>query len=238
MWLAAVVTLLMEVDSGRVLAANNAGEAESRLVTPGSTVKPFTLLALERQGKLGDNPRVSCLGRLTIGNRRLDCSHPRLAMPVDAQAALAYSCNTWFARMARRLERGAFLALLREYGFLAPGAEIELTALGEAGVNTTPLNLAKAYRRLVRERLYPGLREAVEFGSGQLAAVEGLAVAGKTGTTATASRLSTHGWFAGYAPASKPEVVVVVFVEQGKGGATAAPVAGELLGRWWRGGRR
>lgn len=230
----AAITLLLEVATGRVISADPAAEAETRLVTPGSTVKPFTLLALKEQGKLGDDPRVTCLGRLSMGNRRLDCSHPRLAMPLDAQAALAYSCNTWFAAMARRLERGRFLALLRRYGFWATGAEMQLTALGEAGVMTTPLALGKAYRRLARESPLEGLRNAVEFGSGQLAAVEGLDVAGKTGTTAAANRLSTHAWFVGYAPAQKPEVVVVVFVEQGKGGATAAPIAAELLRKWAR----
>lgn len=228
----AAITLLIDVATGRVISANPALEAETRLVTPGSTVKPFTVLALREQGKLGDDPRVTCLGRLTIANRRLDCSHPRLAMPLDERAALAYSCNTWFATMAKRLERGRFLALLRRYGFWATGAEMQLTALGEAGVSITPLALGKAYRRLARESPMEGLRDAVEFGSGQLAAVEGLEVAGKTGTTAAANRLSTHAWFVGYAPARKPEVVVVVFVEQGKGGATAAPIAAELLKKW------
>jgi cell division protein FtsI/penicillin-binding protein 2 len=46
-------------------------------------------------------------------------------------------------------------------------------------------------------------------------------VAGKTGTC------SGVGWFASYAPADRPEVVVVVFV-QGGNGHVASGVAGRI----------
>ncbi len=107
-------------------------------------------------------------------------------------------------------------------------------AMGEAGVTVTPLGLANAYRRLVSTSLFPGLRGAVEYGTAQLAKVDGLEVAGKTGTTPSPGRMSTHAWFAGYAPAERPKVIVVVFAEEGKGGVTAAPVAGEILRGWSR----
>ncbi len=54
-------------------------------------------------------------------------------------------------------------------------------------------------------------------------------VAGKTGT-AQVTGADGHGWFAGYAPVDKPEVVVVAFVEHGGGGASAAaPMARKFL---------
>ncbi|HEX6970969.1 MAG TPA: penicillin-binding transpeptidase domain-containing protein, partial [Limnochordia bacterium] len=54
-------------------------------------------------------------------------------------------------------------------------------------------------------------------------------VAGKTGT-AEAPSGSSHAWFASYAPADHPEIVVVVFVDHGGSGAgIAAPVAREVL---------
>lgn len=54
-------------------------------------------------------------------------------------------------------------------------------------------------------------------------------VAGKTGT-AQVQGSDAHGWFAGYAPADKPEIVVVAFVENGGGGASAAaPMARRFL---------
>jgi len=50
-------------------------------------------------------------------------------------------------------------------------------------------------------------------------------IAGKTGTAENPSG-SPHAWFAGYAPADDPSLVVVVIVERGGHGATtAAPIA-------------
>ncbi len=38
-----------------------------------------------------------------------------------------------------------------------------------------------------------------------------------------------HGWFTGFAPFNNPEIAVVVFLEQGNGAITAAPVGGQDL---------
>ena len=54
-------------------------------------------------------------------------------------------------------------------------------------------------------------------------------VAGKTGTAQT-SQGPSHGWFAGFAPANDPQIVVIVLVEHGTGGSlAAAPVARKVL---------
>lgn len=77
--------------------------------------------------------------------------------------------------------------------------------------------------------LKEGLRAAVERGSGTEAAVGGLAIAGKTGS-AENPRGKPHAWFAGYAPADNPRVVVVAFVEHGfRGGIAAAAVVRQVF---------
>jgi penicillin-binding protein 2 len=54
-------------------------------------------------------------------------------------------------------------------------------------------------------------------------------VAGKTGSAET-GRKATHAWFACYAPAEAPEVIVVTFVEDGgEGSVAAAPIARKVL---------
>lgn len=72
-------------------------------------------------------------------------------------------------------------------------------------------------------------------------------VAGKTGTAQVAKlgakRLKTmemkwkvrdHAWFAAYAPADEPEIVVVVLNEHGgHGGSASAPTAMKLIEAWW-----
>jgi penicillin-binding protein 2 len=73
--------------------------------------------------------------------------------------------------------------------------------------------------------MHEGLRAVVEGGTGRAAAVPGLAIAGKTGSSEN-PRGIPHAWFAGYAPADNPALVVVVFIEHGwRGGVRAAPIA-------------
>ena len=71
------------------------------------------------------------------------------------------------------------------------------------------------------EVMRQGMRQAVSWsrGTATLAAVDGVAVAGKTGTAEFGPDLggghyAEHGWFAGFAPADNPEVAIIVFVER------------------------
>jgi penicillin-binding protein 2 len=80
-------------------------------------------------------------------------------------------------------------------------------------------------------------------GTGQGAFVAGWDVCGKTGSTQVVGReraerlakagkeIRTHSWFCGFAPRVHPRIVVTVLVEfGGGGGATAAPLAGQIFG--------
>src|SRR5437667_602310 len=61
----------LDVDSGRILARYRIDVAARRLARPGSTVKPFTLLALLASGS---TPRtLVCARKLQIGARAMDC---------------------------------------------------------------------------------------------------------------------------------------------------------------------
>jgi penicillin-binding protein 2 len=75
---------------------------------------------------------------------------------------------------------------------------------------------------------------ADESGTGGLARVSGITVAGKTGTAENAGG-EDHAWFVAFAPAEKPELVVSLIVENaGHGGDVAAPIVGELLETYFR----
>ncbi len=74
-----------------------------------------------------------------------------------------------------------------------------------------------------------GMRAVVERGSGTAAALPKVALAGKTGS-AENPRGKPHAWFAGYAPAQAPRIVVIAFVEHGfRGGLTAAPLVRRIF---------
>lgn len=60
--------------------------------------------------------------------------------------------------------------------------------------------------------------------------IEDVPIAGKTGTAQTAPGYPAHAWFAGYVPADRPRLAVVVVVEYGGEAAqSAGPVAKRLV---------
>jgi penicillin-binding protein A len=99
----------------------------------------------------------------------------------------------------------------------------------------------RAHRRVVRAGIAAEVREmmleVVRAGTGTSAALPGVEVAGKTGTAelvptadAASDPSNTDAWFVAFAPASDPEIAVaVMLVGAGQGGASAAPIAREVL---------
>ncbi len=247
--------IVLDLHQGRVLAAHRLEQAAHTLAAPGSTLKPLILYELLASGRWNPERRIACTRALEIAGRRLACSHPH-APPFDARNALAWSCNTYFAEVARALRPDELAALLRSTGLLATTGlardeaagdfrephtteEVQLTFLGVENIRITPLELAVAYRRLAEEIaahrdtaaatvVQSGLADSAAFGMAQPAGQGAMSVAGKTGTAESTGSHQTHGWFAGFAPAVSPEVVIVVYLPSGRG-ADAAHIAGLLL---------
>ncbi len=219
---------ILDVATGRVLLHYGPDVGRTR---PGSTVKPFTLLALLKAG-LDPRRRLPCPQRLTISGRRFDCTHPPIHS-LDAREALAYSCNNYFATAVARLSpdelRQAFVAYGLQVGDVT---DVRLAALGEDSVMVTPSDLARAYRMLAKAKnavVDEGLELATAGGTARLA---GSRWSGKTGTAASANRISLQGWFAGWTPRVSPEHVMVVFLPVGRGASDAAPAAKRLYESW------
>ncbi|MFP5234311.1 MAG: penicillin-binding transpeptidase domain-containing protein [Acidobacteriota bacterium] len=247
--------LVVDIETNRVLASQQLGEAARTVAAPGSTLKPLVLFQLLAQNRWNPGTRVACTGDLMIGGHRMACSHPA-APAFDARQALAWSCNTYFAQVARSLQPSELDGLLHSTGLLGPTGlvpgealadfyppqspvQIELALLGVDGIRITPLELAEAYRWLGREltsnpssvatrTVLAGLADSATFGMAGQAGLGGVSIAGKTGTAEGTDTARTHGWFAGLAPANQPRVVVVVFVPSGRG-ADAAHLASMIL---------
>ena len=82
------------------------------------------------------------------------------------------------------------------------------------------------------ERIREGLLAVIEDprGTGGTLKIDGISVAGKTGTAETGGGRPDHAWFAGYAPADQPRIAFVVLLENGgSGGKAAGPVAREFV---------
>jgi cell division protein FtsI/penicillin-binding protein 2 len=248
--------VVIDVATGKVLAASHLEVAARRLALPGSSIKTFTLLALLEAGKINEQTTFMCKRSLKVGGHNLDCTHPEMKQPFDPVTALAYSCNTYFATMATRLAPAELRRSFLKYGFgsasgLAPNevsgnvalastqAESQMEAIGEWGLHVTPLELLRGYQRVAQlsrkhdaklDPLFAGLEGSTAYGMGRLAQPDGMMkVAGKTGTSLVEEGSWRHGWFAGYAPEHNPEIVLVVFLEKGNGPVDASDVAREIF---------
>jgi len=77
--------------------------------------------------------------------------------------------------------------------------------------------------------IHDGMIGVVQRGTGTLANVPGVTVAGKTGT-AQNPHGKDHAWFIAFAPVENPKIALAVLVENaGFGGAISAPIARELI---------
>jgi len=75
------------------------------------------------------------------------------------------------------------------------------------------------------------MAQVVQEGTGTAAALNGIQVAGKTGTAQTSTPGESQVWFIAYAPLRDPRYAIAVTVERstGQGGTVAAPIARDVL---------
>jgi len=102
-------------------------------------------------------------------------------------------------------------------------------------------SIRRAFDAETAEQLIPWFERVVSSeGTGRRASVEGLRIAGKTGTAQTASgggyQRRYRASFVGFFPADNPEVAMIVVVNNphngAYGGVAAAPIFGEIARRW------
>ena len=99
-----------------------------------------------------------------------------------------------------------------------------------------PQELSQAVTPEVAEQLTGMMESVVEDGTGRRAQIEGVDVAGKTGTAQHGEGRKAHAWFISFAPANDPEIAVAVIAEDGGiagseagGGTVAAPIARTMM---------
>ena len=225
--------VVLDLKTGSAIAA----VGEPRRAAPGSTLKPLLLEYALRHGIVTPQTKVFCHRNLRVGDRSLPCTHPANDDVFTAETALAESCNTYFADLARRFSSPDLETALRETRLphrpldRATPEERELAMLGLSGVMVTPEELARAYRDLAssleaRGPVERGLAGSVNYGMANAAAVPGMTILGKTGTARNPGESWTHGWFAGVLPG---RLVVVVLVPSGDGGTAAHLARGFFL---------
>lgn len=92
-----------------------------------------------------------------------------------------------------------------------------------------PAQLAQPFSTETAQNVQNMMVDVVKAGTGTGAALDGVTVAGKTGT-ATNPAGAAHSWFVCFAPAQAPRVAIAIVVENaGYGAAVALPVARDVL---------
>ena len=96
---------------------------------------------------------------------------------------------------------------------------------------TDPDTWKEAMKPQTAAELTAMMTAVVQSGTGAAAQIPGVQVAGKTGTAETGRTGENDTWFIAFAPAQNPEVAVAVALsnQSGTGGATAAPIAKEII---------
>jgi stage II sporulation protein D len=193
--------LLWDLEAERLVGAYQEGRAQSLQFRPGSLLKPFSLAAFVEAGLYQESFRVRCEAGMLNGPE-----------------ALAYSCNEYFERALGMME-GADLT--RGYARFGLDARMRQTTL--SGLLAAWRRLVGRYQEARMGPVFRGMEQSVAYGTGRLAGVAAVQVAGKTGTMQEAAL------FAGYAPAGKPRYLLLVHLDNGSGGGDAAPVAAKIF---------
>ena len=295
--------VMLDVYSGEILALANLpsfnpndwsnrgvsgvrNRAVADVYEPGSTVKPFAVLAALQSGVFQPETEIDTApGYFRVGRKTIE--DPLNRGRISVATVVAKSSQVGIAKIALSLPEYAVFDALQQAGFGdLTGSGLPGEAIGELhtddldkpigratlaygyGLTVSPLQLARGYLTLasggVRRDLTilrgAEVREDMVFQGPAVAAVTrmmrgvlepdgtaprglptGYTAAGKTGT---ARKVGSAGYddrshvafFAGFAPASTPRIVLVVVVNEPRGGligggAVAAPIFARVAER-------
>jgi cell division protein FtsI (penicillin-binding protein 3) len=141
------------------------------------------------------------------------------------------------------------LQILLAYAALANGGTLlrpyivaeERDVYGLTIWKRTPETIRNVIKKSTAQTLLPAFERVVTDGTGTLAAVEGLRIAGKTGTAQKAqngsyARGKYRATFTGFFPADDPQVALIVVLDEPEkspyGGIVAAPIFSRIASRW------
>jgi len=100
---------------------------------------------------------------------------------------------------------------------------------GKIITKNLPIKEDQLFSPQVAQEVVKMMEKVVKVGTGKKAQIDGLDIAGKTGTAENPHGKS-HAWFIGFAPSQDPQLAIAVIVENGgTGGTIAAPIAKEIF---------
>jgi penicillin-binding protein A len=157
------------------------------------------------QRLLGPDDSVD-IGRVAIGQERLQVTPLQMAM---VAAAVANGGKLMEPRLVDRV--------------VAPD--------GGLRSRNRPTERATVMSETAASQLGAMMSRVVGEGTGTAAALQGIEVAGKTGTAEVVNGAANQAWFIAFAPVRDPRIAIAVTVERttGQGGTVAAPIAKRVM---------
>jgi peptidoglycan glycosyltransferase len=155
---------------------------------------------------VGDIESQAALGQTSIGQRDVRMT------PLQAAMVAATVAN-----------KGSLMKPYLVDQIRAP----DLSVIGQ----TDPEEFRHPISADVATQLTTMMTSVVQQGTGRAARIDGVQVAGKTGTAQVSAGVPDHTWFIGFAPANDPQIAVAVFVANGggTGGERSAPIARQVM---------
>jgi peptidoglycan glycosyltransferase len=153
---------------------------------------------------LGPSDSVD-VGRVAIGQERLQVTPLQMAM---VAAAVGNGGKLMQPRLVDRV--------------VAPDGAVRL--------RNTPSERSQVMSSRAASELASMMSRVVQEGTGTAAALQGIQVAGKTGTAEVTGGIN-QAWFIAFAPVQHPRVAIAATVERtsGEGGTVAAPIAKRVM---------
>jgi peptidoglycan glycosyltransferase len=169
---------------------------------PSDELRPSGVFS--ERGRLLDAGDAIDIGRVAIGQERLQVTPLQMAM---VAAAIANG---------GRLERPHLVEKITE-------------PVGRTVRRVKPSEESKVMSEATANALAEMMSQVVKEGTGTAAALQGIDVAGKTGTAEKGA--ANQAWFIAFAPVGAPRIAVAATVEQttGQGGTVAAPIAKQVM---------
>lgn len=178
--------------------------------------------------KFGFGDSVSIPMRVTPSTVPAEMNRPQLAQASIGQ----YDVRTTPLQMAMVAAAVANDGVVMRPHLVQSVIGSDLSVIESADVQ----ELSEAVTPEVAAQLTAMMEAVVEDGSGRRARIDGVPVAGKTGTAQHGEGRKAHAWFISFAPADDPQIAVAVIAEDGGvagseagGGAVAAPIARQIM---------
>ncbi len=222
------------LDVGNAVLHDNEGEATGfQNVTTAfalSSNVDFAQIAL----KMGIDTFYEYLGRFGVGDAldfQIPASESNVPPASDVSAGeLAQMGFGQGALLVSPLQIALLAATVANGGDEPRPYIVRQIRRGNAVVSVLPSGtLASPIAADTAEEVKNMMIAVVQRGTGTVASLPNVVVAGKTGT-ATNPHGAPHSWFVCFAPAAQPRAVVAIVVENaGYGAAVAAPIARDVL---------